>query len=67
MDTGTHKGGRNGRNNHGVLPLTGESPKREFQKYVEMHTKKQVRELLEDAALVTDPLGRELLRRLADP
>ncbi|GEM_PF-4157407 len=47
--------------------MTGESPKREFQKYVEMHTKKQVRELLEDAALVTDPLGRELLRRLADP
>ena len=40
------------------------SKKREFQKYLETHTKAQVRELLEGASLVTDPLGKELLRKL---
>ena len=43
------------------------SKKREFQKYLETHTKAQARELLEDISLVTDPLGRELLRKLDEP
>ena len=40
--------------------------KRELQKYLEIHTKEQIKELLEDAALVMDPLGQELLRRMAE-
>ena len=42
------------------------SKKREFQKYLETHTKAQARELIEGVLAVTDPLGRELLRKLAE-